>query len=92
MEAPTLLIESKTLSVDTFNLLFENKECTLNISRTSTSLKFVLKQTEYNNIYEGNFTLEELNKINNIFILLNSLEEIQKSLKQTISYKKAKLI
>ena len=92
MEAPTLLIESKTLSVDTFNLLFENKECTLNISRTSTSLKFVLKQTEYNNIYEGNFTLEELNKISNIFMLLNSLEEIQKSLKQTISSKKVKLI
>ena len=92
MEAQTLSDNSKPLSTDNFNISFEGKECLLNISRTSNSMKIVLNLIEYTNVFEGNFTYEELNKLSNVFTFFNSLEEIQKSLKQTISSKKAELI
>ena len=58
----------------------------------SNALKFSLEFEEnLNNIYEGNFSYEELNELINIFAIFNNIDEIEKSLKQAISSKKLEL-
>ena len=92
MEAPVVINDSNPLNIDTFNLNYKDKEYKLTICRTSVSLKLTLNQIEYPFIFESNFTFEELLKLSNIFGIFNSLEEIQKSLKNTIDAKKFELI
>ena len=92
MEAPVVINDSNPLNIDNFNLNYKDKEYKLTICRTSVSLKLTLNQIEYPFIFESNFTYEELVKLSNIFGIFNSLEEIQKSLKNTIDAKKFELI
>ena len=91
MEVPKLSNDLKPLSNETFNLIFEEKECKLTISRTPILLKLILNQYDYTYAFEGNFTFEELIKINKIFGLFNTIEEIEKSLINAISSKKSEL-
>lgn len=88
MEILKLSDDSKPLSVETFNLTHEGKECKLTLTRTSKSLKLNLNLDDYVTFFEGNFTYEEVVKLNNIFRIFSSLEEIQKSLTKIISLKK----
>ena len=92
MEAPVVINDSNPLNIDTFNLNYKDKEYKLTICRTSVALKLTLNQIDYPFIFESKFTYEELVEISNIFGIFNSLEEIQKSLKNTIDAKKFELI
>ena len=82
----------KPLSWESFNVSFDNKKCLLTISRNLKELKFSLNFEDNLNTFEGNFSYEELIKLNNIFQIFNSIEEIEKSLKQAISENKLELI
>jgi len=85
MEAPTIFSDTKILNIENCDLLFEGNKCLLTIARGLQKLKFNLKIDENTNVFEGNFSYEEFIKLNNIFGLFNNLEEIEKSIKQSIS-------
>ena len=92
MDTPDPSNIQKPLSIENFSLIFENKNCILTLSKMSNALKFSLEFEEnLNNIYEGNFSYEELNELSNIFTIFNNIDEIEKSLKQAISSKKLEL-
>lgn len=92
MEAKNILNDTKPLSSESFNLLFDNKKCILTISRNLKELKFYLNFEENLDSFEGNFSYEELIKLSNIFGIFSNVEEIEKPLKQTISSQKLELI
>ena len=91
MEAPTIFSDTKILNLEKCDLLFEGNKCLLTIARSLQKLKFNLKVDENTNVFEGNFSYEEFIKLNNIFGLFYNLEEIEKSIKQSISDKNIEL-
>ena len=92
MDTPDPSNIQKPLNIENFNLVFEDKNCILTINKMVNALKFSLEfEGNLNNIYEGNFSYEELNELSSIFKIFNNIDEIEKSLKQAISSKKIEL-
>ena len=95
MEAPTSygnpVNDMKPLNIESFNLIFKEKEYKLSIIRTSVTLQFVLSTVGIPHNFEVIYTYTELVRLSNIFGLFNNLEEILKYLKQTISSNKYQL-
>ena len=96
MEAPTSYGDSmndmKPLNIESFNLIFKEKEYKLSIIRASSILQFVLSIEGKPHNFEAIYTYTELVRLSNIFGLFSNLEEILKYLKQTISSNKYQLI
>ena len=81
----------QSFSNESFNLALEGKGYRLAVSRTALLLKLILTQNDYSCVFEGYFTFEELTKLSKVFLLFNTLKEIEKSLIKEISSKKAEI-
>ena len=71
-----------------FKIQLDNVESILNISSSSHSIKFELKPNLKSIFYEKIFSLEDLIKINKIFVAFDSIETIRKSFEDIIEKNK----
>ena len=91
MDAPNALTKPTNYTNDkSFNVKFNDTSFILIISSNSLSIKFILSQVDNTQYYsfEETFTLEQFIKINNIFIVFNSIESMRDSIEKIITNNK----
>ena len=89
MEEPeTITPEFKDYkNVKTFNVKIKEADYILSISESSIDIHFDLIQKEGNDPfeYEENYTLDKLKKINNVFKMFDSIENVRNSFEELIN-------
>ena len=91
MDAPTALtISNNFIDKKSFNVKFNDTSFILIISSNSSSIRFNLSQVENTQFYsfEETYTLEQLIKRNNIFIVFESIDSLIDSIEKILNNNK----
>ena len=91
MDAPNAITTSQNFFNDkSFNVKFKDTSFILIISSNSLSIKFILSQVENTQYFsfEETYTLEKLKKINNIFLIFDSIESMRDSIEKILTNNK----
>ncbi len=91
MDAPTpLTISNNFIDKKSFNVKFDDTSFILIISSNSSSIRFNLSQVENTQFdsFEETYTLEQLKKINNIFIVFESIDSLIDSIEKILNNNK----
>ena len=75
---------------DNFLITFDNKKINITLKLTENSINIMIKKYLIMTNFEGIFLMDDLLKINNIFVICESLENIFKLLKKKLWIKISK--